>query len=124
MQGVLGVVGEHGHGGLGDDRPGVDTLVDDVDGHAGELHAVGQRVTDGVVNTDSPISLTLNEVNSAPTIAAISDQTVDELTHLSLTANGTDTDDPANTLTYSLDAGYQSGMTINPATGAISWTPT
>jgi hypothetical protein len=33
-------------------------------------------------------------------------------------------DDPANSLTYSLDAGYPAGMTINSASGAISWTPT
>jgi VCBS repeat-containing protein len=90
----------------------------------GSAYSFTVRVSDGVVNTDSPVSLTVREVNSAPSIAAIADQTVDELTALTVTANGTDGDDPANTLTYSLDAGFPTGMTINPTSGAISWTPT
>ncbi|MEO7673703.1 MAG: Ig-like domain-containing protein [Pyrinomonadaceae bacterium] len=81
------------------------------------------RVSDGVVNTDAPVSLTVNEVNSAPVLASISDQTVDELTLLSVAASGSDGDIPANTLTFSLDSA-PAGMTINPATGAISWTQT
>src|SRR5439155_20390858 len=39
------------------------------------------------------------------------------------TATATDSDIPANTLTFSLDAGAPPGATINAATGAFSWTP-
>lgn len=90
----------------------------------GSTYNFSVRVSDGVANTDQAIALTVNEVNSAPVLAVISDQTIDEETLLSVAASGSDTDDPANTLTYSLDAGAPDGMTIDAATGAISWTPT
>jgi hypothetical protein len=43
-------------------------------------------------------------------------------TLVTLTASATDADVPANTLTYSL-ATAPTGATIQPATGAFSWTP-
>jgi VCBS repeat-containing protein len=89
----------------------------------GSAYSFTVRVSDGVTNTDTPISLTVNEVNSAPVLNAISGKTVDEETLLSVTATGSDADLPANVLTYSLDAGFPSGMTIDGLTGAISWTP-
>lgn len=82
------------------------------------------RVSDGIVNTDANINLTVREINSTPTLKAITDQTVDELKPLSVTASGSDIDLPANTLTYSLESGAPNGMTINSQTGVISWTPT
>jgi VCBS repeat-containing protein len=82
------------------------------------------RVNDGEVNTDATISLKVNEVNSAPVLTAISDQVIDELKLFSVTARATDADIPANTLTYSLDAGAPDGMTINPQSGVLTWTPT
>ena len=45
-------------------------------------------------------------------------------TPVTFTATATDADVPANTLTFSLDAGAPSGSTINGSTGAFSWTPT
>jgi outer membrane protein assembly factor BamB len=62
-------------------------------------------------------------INRAPTLAAIADQTVNELATLSLTATATDPDVPANTLTYSLVSG-PAGASINAASGALNWTPT
>src|SRR5206468_2362947 len=49
-------------------------------------------------------------------------QTIDELATLSVSASATDSDIPTNTLTFSLVSPL-GGMTINTATGAISWTP-
>src|SRR5205823_7058919 len=46
-----------------------------------------------------------------------------EQTTLNVSASATDADLPANTLTFAL-VSSPAGMTINPATGAISWTPT
>jgi hypothetical protein len=63
-------------------------------------------------------------VNSAPVLAAIPNQTVNEGTKLTLTASATDSDTPANLLTYSLDPGAPAGMTINSSTGVLTWTPT
>ncbi len=46
---ALGVVARFdGHGGLGEHRAGVDAVVDEVHGGAGDLHAVGQRVGRGL----------------------------------------------------------------------------
>jgi len=81
------------------------------------------NVSDGSATASETITVTVKEVNSAPVLAGISAQTVDELRPLSLAANGSDTDVPVNTLTYSLGEGAPSGMTIDSKTGAISWTP-
>ena len=48
------------------------------------------------------ITITVNEVNVAPVLDPIGDQSVDELVELAFTATATDADLPANTLTFSL----------------------
>jgi hypothetical protein len=62
-------------------------------------------------------------LNTSPTLDAISNQTVNVETLLSIAASAKDQDLPAQTLTYSLDTA-PTGMTINPATGQITWKPT
>ncbi|MCI0461807.1 MAG: putative Ig domain-containing protein [Gemmataceae bacterium] len=57
-------------------------------------------------------------------LATSGNQTVDEETLLSFTAAATDPDIPANTLTFSLDAGAPAGASIDAATGVFTWTPT
>jgi hypothetical protein len=74
--------------------------------------------------TDSA-SLTIDPVNDAPVLGAIGDQTVDELVPLTFTATATDSDLPADTLTFTLDAAsIDLGMSIDANTGVFSWTPT
>ena len=73
------------------------------------------------------ITVTVNEVNLPPVLAAIGAQTVDEETQLTFTASATDPDIPANTLTFSLEPGTNpvpSGAAIDGLTGAFTWTPT
>ena len=85
------------------------------------------RVTDDgspSLDDSETITVTVNEVNVAPVLGAIGDQSVDEEVELTFTATATDADDPANTLTFSLDAGAPAGASINATTGAFSWTPT
>ncbi len=82
------------------------------------------RVSDGLASADVPVKLTAQEVNSPPILSVINSQTIDELKTLSLSANGSDTDDPTNVLTYSLGEGTPAGMTINSKTGLLTWTPT
>jgi VCBS repeat-containing protein len=89
----------------------------------GSVYGFTVRVSDGVASTDVPVRLTAREVNSSPILAAIANQTVDELRTMSLTAAGSDTDLPANTLSYSLGDGAPAGLTIDSKTGALSWTP-
>ncbi|HEY3857391.1 MAG TPA: putative Ig domain-containing protein [Verrucomicrobiae bacterium] len=73
-----------------------------------------------VTNT---FTVTVNEVNTPPVLTVPTNQVIDELTTLNVTASATDSDIPVNPLTFSLVSPPQ-GMTINPSTGAISWTPT
>ena len=80
-------------------------------------------VSDGSVTDSETITVTVNEANDAPVLAAIGNQTVTEGTVLSFTASATDPDLPANTLTFSL-SGAPAGATINASTGIFTWTPT
>ena len=61
------------------------------------------RVTDNTALFDQEmVTFTISEVNVAPVLDPIGDQTVDEQTLLTFTATATDADLPANTLTFSL----------------------
>ncbi len=85
------------------------------------------RVTDNGSPAKSDfetISVSVTEANVAPVVAAISDKTINEGSNLAFTATATDADLPANAITWSLDSGAPNGATINPTTGAFSWTPT
>ncbi|MDB6024194.1 MAG: hypothetical protein JWM68_417, partial [Verrucomicrobiales bacterium] len=84
------------------------------------------RVTDNgspASNDFETITVSVTEVNVAPVLATISDQTVNEGSLVTVTASATDSDVPANTKTYSLDPGAPAGMTINSGSGVITWTP-
>ena len=70
------------------------------------------------------ITVTVGEVNTAPALAAIGNQSVNEGSQLTFTASATDSDLPADGLTFSLDAGAPAGAAIDPATGDFTWTPT
>jgi hypothetical protein len=85
------------------------------------------RVTDNgdpVESATRTISITVNEVNAAPSLTTIPNQTVRAGKKLTFTATASDTDVPANTLGFSLGADAPAGATINPATGVFEWTPT
>ncbi len=80
------------------------------------------------------ITVAVSEVNRAPILQAISDQTITAGQQLAFTAVGIDFDLPANspasTLTYSIDLsnlppGYGTLNTpaIDPSTGVFTWTP-
>src|SRR5207248_2359959 len=70
------------------------------------------------------ITITVNEVNTPPLLAHIGNKTVDEGTLLTFTNSAVDADLPAQPLTYSLDAGFPAGASINPTNGIFTWTPT
>jgi Glycosyl hydrolase catalytic core/Ricin-type beta-trefoil lectin domain-like/Putative Ig domain len=81
------------------------------------------RVSDGNLTDDLPVSIAVNETNTAPVLAAIPPQTVRQSNLLTFTASAADADLPANSLTYSL-VGAPSGALIDANTGAFTWTPT
>ncbi len=70
------------------------------------------------------ITVTVGEVNQQPTLDPIGAQTVTAGQLLSFTAVGSDNDVPANNLTYSLQGTIPAGASIDPNTGAFTWTPT
>ena len=86
-------------------------------------YPVTVQVSDGTAQDSETITVTVNEVNLAPVLDAISDTTIDELTTLTIDANANDADLPANTLTYSLTGTPPTGASINPSTGVFTWTP-
>ncbi len=96
----------------------------------GATYPVTITVTDNGVNaanlSDSEtFNITVTQVNVAPVLGAVGNRSVNEQANLSFTTTAMDQDDPAQTLTFSLDAvSLAAGMTINGSTGAFSWTPT
>src|SRR5439155_19225650 len=70
------------------------------------------------------IQVTVIEFNPPPVLTPIGNKSVTIGTPVTFTATATDADIPANTLTFSLDAGAPPGATIGASTGAFSWTPT
>ncbi len=69
------------------------------------------------------ITITINDVNSAPVLDAIGPQVIDEEVLLTFTATATDSDLPADALTFTLAGTVPAGATIDPMTGDFSWTP-
>ena len=89
-------------------------------------HTITVQVTDGSLTDSETLTVTVNEVNVAPVLNAIGDQTVNELVELTFTATASDTDvvdNVVNTLTFSFDGTVPSGAAITSA-GVFTWTPT
>ena len=62
-------------------------------------------------------------LNARPMIFPLSNQRIDETSNLSFYAGATDADFPPQTLTFSL-SNAPAGMTIDPSSGLLNWTPT
>ena len=82
------------------------------------------RVTDnGSLSDTKMFSVIVTESNQPPVLSFIANQTVNELTLLTFTANASDTDLPLNALTFTLDPGAPTNAALNPTNGTFSWTP-
>jgi uncharacterized repeat protein (TIGR01451 family) len=84
-------------------------------------------VTDACISTltsSRTANVTVLEVNAAPVLDPIDQQTVMEGTLLTFKVTATDVDLPAQTLGYSLGAGAPAGAHIDPLLGVFTWTPT
>ncbi len=89
------------------------------------VYLVTVRVTDNgvpVLNDSETISITVNEVNSAPVLTAIGSKFAIQGSPLTFTASANDPDIPAQSLNYSL-SNAPAGATIHPSSGAFDWTP-
>jgi hypothetical protein len=69
------------------------------------------------------ITIIVSEINSAPVLNPIGDKNASEGRQLSFTASASDSDLPAQALTFSLGAGAPAGAVIGTANGLFSWTP-
>ncbi len=89
-------------------------------------YPVTLRVTD---NGAPPLSavrafqIEVRAANRPPALASIGDRLVNETQPSTVTNSASDPDLPNQSLTFSLEAGAPTGMTIDPATGVLSWTP-
>ena len=84
------------------------------------------RVTDNgepPLSTTQPLSLSVDEVNLPPVLAAFPNLTNHVGATISFTASATDPDLPGGSLSYSLDPGAPAGAVVNSATGLFQWTP-
>ena len=89
-------------------------------------HTITVQVTDGSLTDSETLTVTVNEVNVAPVLNTIDDQTVNELVELTFTATASDTDvvdNVVNTLTFSFDGTFPLGAAITDD-GNFTWTPT
>src|SRR5262249_18642056 len=68
-------------------------------------------------------NVVVDDVNSPPSLAPIADAGIAASSSLPFTASASDSDVPANSLTFSLDAGAPAGATIGASSGFFSWTP-
>jgi hypothetical protein len=90
------------------------------------VYPITIRVTDDgdpPLSAEQAFTVTVNEVNSAPVVTAVSDQSASEHTLFTFTPSATDADLPPNQLTWSLGPGAPAGMSIDPASGMTLWTP-
>jgi hypothetical protein len=89
-------------------------------------HTFTVRLSDGTANTDQVVTINVTEVNAAPTLGGVptTEQFIPEQALYTFTATKSDTDVPAQTLTFSIEGSLPSGATFNPATGIFEWTPT
>ncbi|RME96450.1 MAG: hypothetical protein D6766_00670, partial [Verrucomicrobia bacterium] len=76
------------------------------------------------LSATNTFTLTVREVNTAPTLAPLADQIVPEGHLLMLTNVARDLDLPANTLRFTLGPGAPRGASLDPVTGLFQWRPT
>jgi hypothetical protein len=81
------------------------------------------RVSDGIVDVDADVVISVTEVNVAPTLSVASHYVVSHGQTLTFAAVGSDTDIPVQALTYGLSGAVPAGAAIDPATGGFTWKP-
>ena len=95
--------------------------------HAYRFYSVG-RDNAGNVESAPAVADTATVVssgpNTAPVIASIANRVAVVGQPLAFSVAATDSDVPANTLTFTLDTGAPAGAGIDAATGLFTWTPT
>lgn len=88
-------------------------------------YSVTVVVTDNGIpaaSDEQVVQITVGETNATPTLAVTNDKVISEGQPLNAKFTATDPDLPMNSFTYAL-VSPPAGVTINPSTGEVSWTP-
>lgn len=91
------------------------------------IYNITVKVTDNnlpPLSDSKSFQVTVAETNAAPALAAITNRAVHAGTLVTFTNFASDSDIPANTLTFSLDPGAPSGASMGAANGIFSWLTT
>jgi hypothetical protein len=88
----------------------------------GRSFPVTVHVSDGLEEASRSFDLVVRETNENPVLEPIPNQSVQEMTLLEFDAFATDSDDPPQSLHFSLGPGAPSGASLTPS-GHFSWTP-
>jgi len=84
------------------------------------------RVTDNgspAMSDEEVLRIVVGEVNTAPVLTAVTNQTVTAESQVTITNTAVDPDIPTNVLSFTLDSGAPGGASINPTSGVFAWTP-
>ncbi len=87
----------------------------------GKTETVRLSVSDGLAVVPVEFQVTVNEVNDAPSLSGVNNQTVDVLKPLVILLTAKDSDLPAQKLVFRLASGPR-GMTVSEQ-GRLEWTP-
>ena len=87
----------------------------------GKTETVRLSVSDGLAVVPVEFQVTVNEVNDAPSLSGVNNQTVDVLKPLVILLTAKDSDLPAQKLVFRLTSGPR-GMTVSEQ-GRLEWTP-
>ncbi len=87
----------------------------------GKTETVKFNVSDGLVVVPGEFQVVVNEINDAPVLSGVADQTVDVLKPLTIQLSAKDTDLPAQKLVFGLTSGPK-GLSVSDA-GLVEWTP-
>jgi CARDB/Immunoglobulin I-set domain len=95
-------------------------------GQAGQTYAFYSTATDSSGNREAPhtspdTTTVADLVNTPPVLTVGGNQVVNPGDVVTIYNSATDTNIPAETLTFSLGAGSPAGATIDPVTGTITW---
>lgn len=93
--------------------------------YAGGLRfGIDVQVTDETgLSNQKTFRIEVDNLNAAPVLAPIDNQTVEQHSELTFTATATDEDRPHESLTFSLTGSVPDGAQIDPVTGEFRWIP-
>ncbi|HEY2954460.1 MAG TPA: putative Ig domain-containing protein, partial [Candidatus Eisenbacteria bacterium] len=88
------------------------------------VRIVAHDVNGNTASDSSDADFEIRQANVPPVLEAIGSRTTNEGELLTFTASASDSNLPAQSLSFSLGAGAPAGAAIDPGSGVFTWTPT